>query len=170
VFRCLRAYPLVGPSANPYRDNPKKTYVYYVQLGRQARRIQTFLDDRTAVMRLLEAKLDHLVEYEPNRFIPRFDARDEFPLASRLGLWFDGKAYRFLLFDRPEDRARWLLGKHWVDTPSDLANYEWPTEEEWQKQLEEDRKEAHGILKDDEWTDAPEWPEAEHKEENKEKE
>jgi len=145
LFRCLRRYPLIGPREDWETGHPKKRYVSHVQLQRQVQGMQAFLDDRDTVTSLLAAKLEEVIEYEPHRFVPVFNSEHAFPLASRLGLWFDGKAYRFLLFDTLEDRARWLLGNDWVDIPSDLDDYDWPTEEEWQKQLEEERREFERL-------------------------
>jgi len=151
LFRCLRRYPLPGPLVNRDVGHPKKLYIFCVQLRCQVQGMQALLDDREAVAGLLGTQLDGVVEHESNRFEPHFLLEASLPLVSRLGLWFDGKAYRFLLFDTEQDRDRWLKGEDWVDMPSDLDNYDWPTEEEWEKQLEEERKEAERLVEEGVW-------------------
>lgn len=147
LFRCLRAYPLVGPRPDPY-GAPKPRYILDVQLGWQKRRMTKFLDDRFPIVVLLGSRLVKMEERMPARFIPHLDLPGGIlELASRLGLWYDGKAYRFLLFDSEEDRDRWLKGEDWLDIPSDLDDYEWPTEEELEKKRKEEEKDAeHGIF------------------------
>lgn len=140
LFRCLRAYPLVGPRPDPYGD-PKPKYILDVQVGWQKRRMSKFLDDRLGIVALLMSRLIKVEERIPGRFIPHLDLPGRIlDLASRLGLWYDGKAYRFLLFDSEEDRERWLKGEDWLDMPSDLEDYKWPTEEELEKKWEEVEK------------------------------
>jgi len=138
LFRCLRAYPLMGPQAALDVNDPRKVFIYNVQLNCQTRRMQRLLNNRLAIENLLKAKLLGVVEYEPRRFEPRFDSPEDFRLASRFAVWFDGKAYRFLLFDTKADRARWLLGEDWVDEPRELEEYAWSTDEEWEQQIAEE--------------------------------
>jgi hypothetical protein len=141
LFRCFRRYPLPGPWVSRHDGHPKKRYIFSVQLARQVQAMQAFLDDREAIASLLDAELEAVEQHEPNRFIPRFAPREEFPIAARLGVWFDGEAHRLLLFDSEEDRERWLKGEDWVDVPSDLDDYDWPSEEEWQRTLDEEERE-----------------------------
>jgi len=145
LFRCMRRYPLPGPFVHRDVRHPKKVYVFRVQLAREVQAMQAFLDDREAVISILAAQLEGTTEHEPNRFVPRFSFPVESRLAARVGLWLDGQAYHFLLFDSEQDRARWLKGEDWVDMPSDLDDYEWPTEEEWQRTLEEMERESERL-------------------------
>ncbi|MDP2895463.1 MAG: hypothetical protein Q8Q12_02755 [bacterium] len=147
LFRCLRAYPLVGPRPDPYGD-PKPKYILDVQVGWQKRRMSKFLDDRLGIVALLMSRLIKVEERIPSRFIPQLDLPPRvLELASRLGLWYDGKAYRFLLFDSEEDRERWLKGEDWLDMPSDLDDYEWPSEEELEKKWKELEKNVEkGVI------------------------
>jgi len=142
LFRCLRAYPLVEAKGDPYPEDIKEAYVETIRLGCQELRMQTFLDDRASITRLLDAKLLGIVEHKPNRFRPRFDSRKGFPLASRLGVWFDGTAYRFLLFDSKKERARWLRGRDWHDAPRDWPDmprdFEDPRLKEWGERVEQE--------------------------------
>jgi len=137
LFRCLRRYPLPGPWIPRAEGHPKARYICYVQYRRQVQAMQALLDDREAVAGLLAADLLDVAGGKPDRYEPRFSPTVDPVLASRLGLWFDGGSYRFLLFDSEHDRRRWLDGEDWTDVPSDIDNYQWPTDEEWQKQLEE---------------------------------
>jgi len=144
LFRCLGAYPLPGPRPDWYGDS-KKRYIWEVQLGWQARRMHKFLDDRLAIIMLLGSKLTKAEERAPNRFIPHLDLpRAITSLTSRLGLWYDSKAYRFLLFDSEKDRERWLKGEDWLDMPGDLHDYEWKTSEELKKEAKQLEKQYQG--------------------------
>lgn len=142
LLRCLRRYPLPGEWVDRHTGHPKKRYIFHVQLRRQVQAMQALLDDREAIARLLSSRLLGVDERTPGRLVPRFDSNDGFSLASRLALLLDGEAYRFLVFDSEEDRARWLEGEDWFDMPSDLDDYEWPTEEEWEQELQRREKEG----------------------------
>jgi len=115
VCRCLRGYPLPGPwDGRPY------TAAYYAhtrQLRRQAWRTMHFLDDRPTIVMLLHAELRGVKEHAKNRFVPDLGLESVIGLGARLGLWYDGDEYRFLLFDSAHERARWLDGEDWVDVP-----------------------------------------------------
>jgi hypothetical protein len=102
---------------------PHERYIFGVQVARQVQAMQAFLDDRDAVYGLLAAQLTGVDKHGDNRFVPRFDVEAALSIASRLGLWFDGTAYRFLLFDSEKHRERWLKGESWVDIPSDLDQF-----------------------------------------------
>ncbi len=137
LFRCLRAYPLPGPPADRYGD-PKKRYIWEHQLGWQKYRVYRFLSDRQDIVMLLGSKLARVEQWSPNRFIPRLDLpQGVTSLSSRLGLWYDGKAYRFLIFESEEDRGRWLKGEDWFDMPSDVDDYQWKTREEQEEESRE---------------------------------
>jgi len=148
LFQCLRAYPLPGPRVDRHTGHPKRRYVYRVQQRRQVRRMQRFLSDRQAMISLLQADLVGVKEHARNRYEPDITVG---ALSSRLGLWNNNGAYRFLLFDSKEDRHHWLKGRHWVDIPSDLDEHKWPTDEEWEKRLEEMAQEAERPIENEIW-------------------
>ncbi|NQT84962.1 hypothetical protein HQ563_18250 [bacterium] len=134
LFRCLMPYPFPQNPGERY-DEPKERYLCHYQVDWQDYRMQGFLNDRGTIVMLLRSKLVKAEQRVPNRYIPEFDVPERtISLTSRLGLWFDGKAYRFLLFDSEEDRERWLKGGDWLDMPSDIDNYDWESEEELQDQ------------------------------------
>ena len=147
LLSCLRAYPLVGPVIDRYEGHPRKRYQYMIQVHLQTQRMHRFLSDRLAIIALLKSEFLGVKEGAKNRYEPHISLGWIADLSSRIGLWFDGNNYRFLVFDSEEDRDRWLKGEDWVDVPSDIDQHDWPTEEEWQERLrrekEEDEKQIH---------------------------
>jgi hypothetical protein len=85
--------------------------------------VQHFLSDRLPIIMLLPADLVSAKQRAPNRFEPDIGLNGVVGLGTRLGLWFDGKARRFLMLDSAEKRKRWLKGEDWTDNPSDLEAF-----------------------------------------------
>ncbi len=138
LFRCLMPYPFPQRPGDRY-DEPKERYLCRYQVDWQDYRMQRFLNDRISIVMLLRSKFVKAEQRAPNRYIPRLDVPERaIRLTSRLGLWFDGKAYRFLLFDSEEHRGRWLKSEDWHDMPGDINDYDWEAEkQQWLKRFEE---------------------------------
>jgi hypothetical protein len=52
-----------------------------------------FLDDRLAIVMLLQTELRGVKEHAKNRFVPDLGLERVIGLGARLGLWYDGDEY-----------------------------------------------------------------------------
>lgn len=153
LLRCLRGYPLPGQPVWDGRNDGKDRYTYLVQVGWQVRRMQHFLGNRLGTAMLLQTRLLGVEEHQGNRYKPKLGLEAAIDLGSQLGLWYDGRYFRFLIFDSSEDRDRWLHGEDWVDMPSDLNDYDRLMEESakrWPPLTEEEMNElVNDLLEQD---------------------
>jgi hypothetical protein len=146
LLRCLRAYPLVGAAVDRYEGHPRERYQYVVQSQMQTQRMHCFLNNRSAIIGLLRSELLGVKQHAENRYEPHITSGWIGSLSSRIGLWFDGSNYRFLIFDSKEARDGWFKGEDWVDVPSDIDKHDWPTQEEWQERLRREKEEDEKQL------------------------